>query len=475
MSTSAASAIHRLARFAADRDRRVPESALHASARALADTLACMAGGCRLPATQSALQACERWGAGEARVFGHASRLAPPGAALVNGTAAHALDYDDYDVPANGHPSAVIFPAVMALADTSTVPGSGGSGGSGASGGPGHRLLDAHVTGVEIMLRLGEAMNMAHYKRGWHTTLTIGSIAAAGACARWLGLDEAQCRHALSLGTSMASGLTNQGGYAAKPVHAGLAARNGLEAASLAASGVDANPAALDGPVGVARVMGEYDTGRFAAAMAKVGRPLAIEEHGLIAKPYPSCSYTHRIIDAALAVRAELTGGPAGIRSVVISVPDYYLDLLAFARPASPAEAMFSAEYAVAAALVDGAFGLDSLDERARTRPVMRELLDRCEVSPRSPPDPDLTLDPTDPDRVIVVESSGRRHEASVAMPRGSAVRPLSEDDLVAKARDCGTGWAEPEALETLVRQAIGARELPSLAPLMMTGATGAW
>lgn len=276
-------AVARLASFVADCPRIEAAAALSASRRALADTLGCMLGGASSEAAQSALAAGIALGGGSAPgdgrapVAGSTRRLPAPFAALVNATAAHALDYDDYDVPANGHPSAVIFPAVLAAMD-------------GASQTEGSCPLDAHIIGVEVMLRLGEAMNMDHYKRGWHTTLTLGTVAAAAACARVRGFDYSRAANAISLGASMASGLTNQGGFGAKAAHAGLAAMNGVIAAQLADSGLGASISTIDGPLSMATAMGEHRPERFDAAMARLGAPLAIVEHGLIAKPYPSCS-----------------------------------------------------------------------------------------------------------------------------------------------------------------------------------------
>ena len=435
-------AISQLASFIAGYPTIADQRALHASRRALADTFGCMLGGAHLAATTSVRNGCAAWGDGLAPVVGAALKLAPPFAALVNGTAAHALDYDDYDVPANGHPSAVIFPALLAASSMR-----GPAAELAAKPVNGRDLLDAHVVGVEIMLRLGEAMNLDHYKRGWHTTMTFGSLAAAGACARLRQFDAKTAGRALSLAASMASGLTNQGGYGAKAAHAGMAAMNGVMAAQLAAAGLSASPHTVDGPLSMATAMGTYQGDKFAAALGKLGSPLAILEYGLIAKPYPACSYTHRIIDAALAIRERCGGSvPLGsVGSVSISVPDFYLDLLTFSSPSTPAQAMFSAEYAVARSLIDGRFDLSSLAPASLQDRAGRELLPRCKVKTRRALKPDLTLDPDDPDRVEVRFSNGEEFAASVALPRGAPSRPLADDDLWSKFEDCAREVIAPQ------------------------------
>src|SRR5690606_852739 len=140
---------------------------------------------------------------------------APPWAALVNGAAAHALDFDDNFDPAKAHASAVLVPAILALAE-------------GRAGEPpisGFAMLDAYIVGLQIMGRTGQGVNPYHRDRGWHATATLGAIGAAAACARLLRLSAGQAAHALSLATSMASGSMAQFGTMAKPLHAGLAAK----------------------------------------------------------------------------------------------------------------------------------------------------------------------------------------------------------------------------------------------------------
>jgi 2-methylcitrate dehydratase PrpD len=332
---------------------------------------------------------------------------------MVNGAAAHALDYDDCDAPANGHPSAVIFPALLALAAERPTSGLD--------------LLDAYIVGVEVMQRLGEAMNMDHYRRGWLSTMTLGGIAAAAACARLSKFDHATAVWALSLASSMASGLTNQGGYLAKQLHPGLTAQNGVMASALAAAGVTGSELAIDGPISLAKSMGDHNPRKFAAALAKLGNPWSIVEHGLIMKAYPSCGYTHRLIDAAIDLHGRLPGGCGEIQSILISIPDYYLDLLVYARPRNPAEAMFSAEYNVAAALMRGGFGLAELEPGALADPQLVRLTGLAQVQARTPRDTDIVYDPLDPDSVEVTLQDGRCLRSEMQLPTGMPAKPMSD------------------------------------------------
>jgi 2-methylcitrate dehydratase PrpD len=189
---------------------------------ALKDIVACMLAGARDEATLCVSSAARGWGA--------------PAAALVFGTAAHALDYDDNYHPMAGHATAVLAPAIFALAESRAV--------SGAA------VLDAYIVGLEALALVGNGVNLVHYERGWHSTSTLGPFGAAAACARVMELDEERVTAALSLAFSMASGSKLQFGTMAKPLHAGLAAQHGVMAAVLAASGVAGVPEPLEGAWG---------------------------------------------------------------------------------------------------------------------------------------------------------------------------------------------------------------------------------
>jgi 2-methylcitrate dehydratase PrpD len=416
-------AINQFANLISAAPREHGSMAIERSREAFIDTLACMFAGSAQPVAHNALAAVRHWGQGKSAIIGQSVNLSPPFAALVNGAAAHALDYDDFDAPANAHPSAVIFPALLALAAERSSSG--------------FDLLDAYIVGVEVMQRLGEAMNMDHYRRGWLTTLTLGSIGCAAACARLLRFDHVAAAAALSLASSMASGLTNQGGYLAKQLNPGLAAKNGVMASALAGAGISASEQVIDGPISLARSMGDYNADKFAAALAKLGNPWSIVEHGLIMKAYPSCGYTHRLLDAAIDLHASLSAGIDQIRSILISVPDYYLDLLIYSRPGNSAEAMFSAEYNVAAALARGTFGIAELSAASIADPALQRLVGLTRVSARIPRDVDIVYDPADPDVVEVVLADGTLLRSEIGLPSGAVDKPMSGPARRAKFDQC--------------------------------------
>ena len=405
------------------------EESLEIASNAFIDTVACMFAGSRQEITLNSLRATSSWGQGESIVIGHNAELAAPFAAMINAAAGHALDFDDYDLPANAHPSVVIFPALMAIiGDKSvfSVPVSGRS------------FLDAYIVGLEVMQRLGECMNMTHYRRGWLTTITLGSIGAAAACARLTRLDKNKCEAALSLACSMASGLTNQGGFTAKQLNPGIAAKNAVMAESLARAGVTATNEAIDGPISIARSMGDYDPEKFESTLDKVASPWSIKEFGIYTKPYPSCGYTGRIIDAAIAIHHKIRAEQFDqITAIEIAVPDYYLDLLIYALPENSNQAMFSAEYAVAYGLIQGNFDFNALQPEAIANQLVRRLCEKTRLKSKTPRDQNLLYDPRDPDSVIVELNDGTVFQQSISEAIGSPANLLSTEALQTKFNDC--------------------------------------
>src|SRR6185503_10510107 len=195
------------------------------------------------------------------RVSSAARGWGAPAVALIYGTAAHALDYDDNYHPMAGHATAVLAPAIFALAESRRVSG--------------EATLDAYIVGLEALALVGNGVNLVHYEKGWHSTSTLGPFGAAAACARLLKLDASGVTAALSLACSMAGGSKLQFGTMAKPVHAGLAAHHGVMAALLAASGVRGHPEPLEGHWAFRELFA--GTGSPGYRGAKIGKPLAIE------------------------------------------------------------------------------------------------------------------------------------------------------------------------------------------------------
>ncbi len=418
--------------------------ALDRATDAFVDTTACMLAGADDPAALKARSAVSHWGSGASIVVvGGDARLPAPWAALVNGTAAHALDYDDVLEIANAHVSAALVPALLALGMERDAAGKA--------------CLDAFIVGVEIMARLGEAVNMAHYYRGWHTTLTLGAPAVAAACARLLQLDADRARAAISMATSMASGAKRQFGTMTKPLHAGLAAKNGLVAAVMAEAGVTAADDVFEATRGFVALYAGTPIARLDAALDRLGAPPAIEQHGLWQKLYPCCASAHRPLDAALALRADAGLQACAIERVDTHVPEVAARNLTYPTPANAMEARFSMHYLLASALTDGHLALDAFDREALNRPDVAALAARVHMHSDSTQPGDANVDAHPQSAAVDIHTTdGRVLSRRVADPKGHPRNALAAQDLADKFSGCATRALSPDAAE-VAREAITA------------------
>ena len=400
-------------------------TALGLARNAMIDIVGCMVAGGPDEATRRALDAVHDLGVGPASVVGCVEPLTAPHAALVNGTAAHALDFDDNYHGNSGHATAVLAPALLALGEE--------RGASGAA------VLDAYIAGLEAMLVIGAGVSIAHYEKGWHTTSTIGVIGAAGAAARLLGLDADGIQRALSLGFSHASGSKLQFGTMAKPLHAGMAAKNALMAARYAKAGLSTVDEPLeerwgfrDLYVGFAASLG------YANAADLLGPPLAIERYGLKVKIHPDCASTHCAIDGVLALMAEhgLCADDIDMVETVVNKISY--DNLMFPDPVSEMEARFSMQYGVALAITKGALKLADFRPEAIADEAVRAWLPRVKM-PLSPSDDPLPAvdNGREPAKVFIRTKDGRDFDIFMQRAKGVLQNPLTDDEIWSKFGDC--------------------------------------
>jgi 2-methylcitrate dehydratase PrpD len=432
------SALGLIARWAAGCDRHHGPDVFDRARAAVIDTLGCMLAGANEEAPRRVRATISAWGGGPSSVVGGASAPAP-WAALANGTAAHALDFDDNDIPAASHPSAVLVASIFALAET-------------------HNLrvedaLDAHIVGLEVMARVGEAVNMGHYAKGWHATATIGSLGAAAACGRLLKLDAVQMTAAISIATSSASGYQSQFGTMTKQLHAGLAAKTGVVAASLAAQGLRGSEDALDGASSFLTLLAEKDAPGFRDLERRLGNPLAITQYGLSVKRYPCCYYLARSLDAVLYLRSHHNIQPSDITGVAITMPERNASILRYPRPTTVDEARFSMPYCVAVALETGGLRLGDFCAGAIERPAVKTLMSRIQLKTYASRPDSGDLSPDEPDHVAIQLASGDTLSKTVACAYGSASHPLSNADLLSKFRECAARVLLPAEIERAVAQ----------------------
>lgn len=359
---------------------------------------------------------------GAATIWGTALTAPPLEAAMINGTASHALDFDDFSGVLGGHQSVPLVPMLFALAEARDLPG--------------RAVMQAYAVGVEAEIRLARAVNFTHYDKGWHPTATLGVFGAAAAGSRLIGLDEGATARALAIAASLASGLKANFGTMTKPLHIGQAGRNGLLAVLLAERGFDAAMDAFEHRQGFLDVFngpGTYDVDKLFADWCD---PWEIAADSIGLKQFPCCGSTHPAIMMALALRAEERPDPAAIRQVEILPHGRRLRHTDTPRPETPLEAKFSVQYAVARALVDGAVRLADFEGEAHADPRIRALLERTVARPH----PDMADDAPQQwgAEVILHMADGRRLARRVDDMVGRGGRnPMSEAELWAKFSDC--------------------------------------
>lgn len=429
----------------------VPEDAARIVRTGFVDTIATMIAG-RDEAVVGIVRrfvAARGASASEARVLFGAERVAAADAALINATAAHALDYDD--VALGGHPSTVLVPAV--LADGERL---------GASGADAVR---AYLVGYEVWAELLAREPDAYHLKGWHPTAVLGVIGATAALAHLHRMPLEQCRNALALAASMASGLVANFGTMTKPLHAGRAAACAIDAVRLAEMGLTAAPDVFEHPAGFLAALSPAGRAERDPPASELGQTLRILDSGLSIKKYPMCYATHRVIDAVLDLAKAHDLNPEDVKQVDAAIGVAQASMLRNHAPATGLEAKFSLEFAVASALVARQVGLAQLSDGFVAEQPVRELMGRVRISTvdtRCPIEPIFALN----DRVVLELRDGRKLDSGeIRFARGNAKLPLAEAELRAKFLDCCRSAGELDA-EALYRDLARLQELDRLGRL---------
>lgn len=308
-------------------------------------------------------EAEEQGGRPAASLIGHRLKAPTQQAALVNGAASHALDYDDVNMTMGGHPTAPLLPAILALAE--------------ARGASGAELLTAFVAGYETLCRVGALVAPGHYARGFHNTATVGSFGAAAAAANLLGLDAERTALALGIAGTQAAGLKSMFGTMCKPLHAGKAAQNGVLAATLAARGFTSRADVLDCAQGFA----DTQSPDFHPERALADPPGLWHLADNLFKYHAACYLTHAPIECARAVRREAGFSPEAVRAVALTVESGAAKVCHIPAPRTGLEAKFSLRLTTAMALagIDTA-GLDAYSEANAGDPALQRLRDSVHV-----------------------------------------------------------------------------------------------
>jgi 2-methylcitrate dehydratase PrpD len=393
--------------------------------------------------------------AGPATIWASQRTTSVLDAALINGTASHALDYDDVAGVMGGHPSAMLVPSLIALGES--------------LGSSGRDLITAYVVGYEAECRIARGVHFHHYDKGWHPTATIGIFGTVAGAARLMKLTIDQTAVALALAASFASGLKANFGTMTKPLHVGHASRNGLFAAFMAAGGFTANSAAFEHKQGFLDVFngpGTYDAGRILGEWYAPPECEGPGEPGL--KPYACCGSTHASVNRAILLATTHDIAPDQIERVEAMPHMRRLPHTNNPSPGSPLEAKFSIQYCVARALMDRAVKLDHFENGAENDPAVRGLLDRVSAFPH----PDMAEDGQFQwgAEVVVHMKDGRRLASRVddyerCGPGGTM---MTRAELWTKYQDCASRVLPDQAVMPLFDRLWSLSDLSTVSDLTL-------
>jgi 2-methylcitrate dehydratase PrpD len=418
------------------------DDALHLATRAFIDTIGVGIAGANDDSVKAIIQAIDpRWdvqGDKGAVSLTNGMVTTPVHASLINGTAGHALDFDDHLSEVNGHPSVVTVPALLALGQSANTSG--------------RELLEAYIVGYQVMCAISAALPVRpHWKAGWHATGTVGVMGSAAACARLLGLTIPETQTALGIAASFAAGSRQNCGFLVKPLHAGMAASNGLLAAQLARGGYTADQNQLEAPLGYFSVFGvNPDLTKVEEVLA---RKWALTDFGLNVKQFPACYAVHPAASAGSEIAA--TGvSTSDIADIEVEVQPTGLVGPIHHAPKTGLQGKFSIEYTVAAALKDRELGLATYEDHAVLRPELQHLLGLVRAVESDIP----SVGPSEFEKwyavVTVTTTDGRKLVARADMPHGYGKDPLTDEELNKKFRECaavpGSVWDPDQLLATL-------------------------
>jgi len=346
----------------------LPPEAVHWAKVGILDTVGVTLAGARKDTTRIVAGVTLTGASGPSVVFGGGKRAAPLEAALVNGTAAHALDFDDCNNTIGGHPSAPILPGLFALADE-----------AGASG---RDFIAAYVAGFETECKIAMGVHFHHYTKGWHPTATLGVFGAAAACGKLLRLPDEKIATALAIAASLSAGLKANFGTMTKPLHVGHCTRSGLFAALLARDGFSAGDRPFEHKQGFFNVFngeGNYDAGKILPAWAK---PLDIVKPGIAVKQYPCCGSTHSALDAILGLARAHKPAAEDVERVDVWTHSRRLEHTNRPEPKSDLDAKFSVQYCMARAILDRRISIEHFEGKAYEDPAVKKLLPRVHAAP---------------------------------------------------------------------------------------------
>jgi 2-methylcitrate dehydratase PrpD len=439
----------------------LPAEALRIGKRCILDGLGLILAGSLQECTQIVRKYCrDMASATESTIFGKDPvKVSAALAAMTNGTAGHAMDWDDTQLSVTPdriyglltHPTIPPLTACLAVSEK-------------LANVSGKTFLTAFLAGFEVECKIAEAINPDHYKNGFHTSGTVGTFGAAVAAAKLLNLNKNQLRHAIGIAASMGAAIRANFGTMTKPLHVGQAAHNGVTAAILAASGFEANMDALDGPWGFFQVLGGgFDPEKIAGCF---GNPHTIVDPGVSIKPYPCGVLTHPSMDAMRALVVENDIKPEDIGKIILFAGSNILNPIRYPVARDELEAKFCMPFLLCAIAISRKAGVREFTPEFVNTPAVQSLMRRI----RTEFDPEIEAKGWDKIRSrveVTLRDDQKFVREADERYRGGPDHPLSDAELQSKFIDCTGQLLSVDVREKIFKSLAGLEKLDTMAELI--------
>ena len=375
--------------------------------------------GRKFKATNIVLNAIQSTGKGVSSILGTDVKTSLMLAAFCNGIMSHVADYDDSSVAAGMHPSSVLVSTIISLGEYKKATGK--------------QCLLSYISGYEVACRIWARMGWEHYDKGWHSTGTIGCIAASAAASKLLNLNTRQAANAIGIAASNSSGLQQNFGTMTKSWHAGHAAMTGILSALAAEKGYTSSPKTFEGENGFIKAFGGHGEDR-----KLIEKDYMLER--IAFKLYPCCAGTHAGIEAILKIKHRYNPSSNDIKEVECNIRPMIVSILVYPQPSNELEAKFSMQYCMATAFKDDNLNLKHFTYEAIKNEETRKLMSKIKVvGDKAIDELAEKYNQISPARVKVILNDGRELVETVIEPKGGKENPLSWEELSQKFVDCFT------------------------------------
>ena len=365
----------------------------------------------------------KNYNSGNCNILGSKIFLNSSGAAFTNATSAHALDFDDNCYAGIVHGSAVVFPAVLAVAQEQNKKGKD--------------ILKGFVLGLEVEFAIAKALSNSIYDKGWWTTSLLGSIGSAAGVSSVLELNIQETSNALALAISGSGAMRAVRGTNAKHFYCGQASERGVLSALLSKQGLTGPIDTFEDQNGIIKILndGNFDHN----PIDKLGSEFGLLNPGVDIKKYPVCYASHSAIDATKDIISNNDISFDSIKSITVKVPELVASNLKYTKPKTVSEAQFSMQFSIASLLYFGEMSLDTLNPESIADQNIQKLLEKIKMQVVEIPSEHLSSDLICPEWSLVELDTinGNRYNCFVGSPSGSSKKPMAEETFYNKFKAC--------------------------------------